>query len=86
MTEHYAVKEADCTPEQIKQIYNLSMASLGDGSPGYHDYESHHWEFIVFEETEEIYQCLKEHIYNISAVLITPEEAIQRLFETYLEN
>ena len=86
MTEYYAVKKADCTSEQIEQIYNLFMASLGDDSPGYHAYESHHWDFIVFKETEEIYQCLKEHLTEVSAVLITPEEAIQRLFETYLEN
>lgn len=54
-------------------------------SEGYHDYEPNRWQFIVFKETEEIYQCLKEHLNDISAVLITPEEAIQRLFETYLE-
>ena len=86
MTEYYAVRKADCTPEQIEQIYNLFMASMGDVSSGYHEYIFNHWEFIVFEETEEIYQCLKEHLYDISAVLITPEEAIQQLFESYLEN
>ena len=86
MTEYYAVKEADCTLEQIEQIYNLFRASMDADSPGYNDYEPDHWEFTVFEETEEIYQCLKDHLCNISAVLITPEEAIQRLFETYLEN
>ena len=85
MTEYYAVKEADCTPEQIEQIYNLAEVSMYDASAGYNDYEPTHWEFIVFEETVEIYQCLKEHLYAISAVLITPEEAIQQLFETYLE-
>lgn len=86
MSEYYAVREADCIPEQIEQIYNLAEASMGDDSSGYHEYEFGHWEFIVFEETEEIYQCLIEHLNDISAVLITPEEAIQRLFETYLEN
>ena len=86
MTEYYAVREADCTPEQIEQIYNLFMASMRDVSSAYHEYIFNHWEFIVFEETEEIYQCLKEHLYDISAVLITPEEAIQQLLESYLEN
>ena len=86
MTEYYAVRIADCTPEQIKQIFNLAESSMDVDSAGYNDYEPNHWEFIVFEETEEIYQCLKGHLYAISAVLITPEEAIQRLFETYLEN
>ena len=86
MTDYYAVKETDCTPEQIKQIFNLAESSMDVDSAGYNDYESHHWGFIVFKEAEEIYQCRKEHLYAISAVLITPEEAIQRLFETYLEN
>ena len=86
MTEHYAVKEADCTPEQIEQIHNLFMASMDDDSSGYNEYEPDHWEFIVFKETEEIYQCLKNHLNDISVVLITPEQAIQQLFETYLEN
>lgn len=84
MSEYYAVKETDCTPEQVKQIYSLAKASMDD--EGFNAYEPNHWEFTVFKETEEIYQCLKEHLYDISAVLITPEEAIQRLFETYLEN
>ena len=86
MTEYYAVKETDCTPEQVKQIYSLFESSMGVDSEGYHDYEPNHWEFIVFEESEKIYQCLKKHLNDISSVLITPEEAIQRLFETYLEN
>ena len=85
MTEHYAVKEADCTPEQIEQIYYLAKSSMDVDSAGYYDYEPN-WEFIVFEESEEIYRCLKDHLTEVSAVLITPEEAIQRLFETYLEN
>lgn len=86
MTEYYAVKEADCTPEQIKQIYNLAKVSVDAGSYGYHIYEPNHWDFIVFKETEKIYQCYVGHFNDIRAVLITPEEAIQRLFETYLEN
>ena len=86
MTGYYAVKKADCTSEQIEQIYNLFKASMGDDSSGYYAYESHHWDFIVFKETEEIYLCFKAHLNEVSAVLITPEEAIQRLFETYLEN
>ena len=86
MTEYYAVREADCTPEQIEQIYNLFKASMDDDSSGYHEYGSNRWEFIVFEESIEIYQCSIKHLYDISSVLITPEEAIQRLFETYLEN
>ena len=86
MTEYYAVKEADCTPEQIKQIYSLFESSMGVDSEGHHDYEPNRWQFIVFEETEEIYQCLKGHLNEIRVELITPEEAIQRLFETYLEN
>ena len=85
MTEYYAVREADCTSEQIEQIYNLAKVSVNAGSYGYRIYEPNRWEFIVFEETEEIYQCSKTHFNNISVELITPEEAIQRLFETYLE-
>ena len=86
MTKRYAVREADCTPEQIKQIYNLVRVSMNPEPLGYHVYEPNRWEFIVFKETEEIYQCSKTHFNNISVELITPEEAIQRLFETYLEN
>ena len=86
MTEHYAVKEADCTPEQIEQIYNLFRASMDIESSDYYIYEPNHWEFIIFEESEEMYQCLKKHLNDINSVLITPEEAIHRLFETYLEN
>ena len=86
MTEYYAVKEADCTPEQIEQIYNLFRASMGVDSEGHHDYEPNRWQFIIFKETEEIYLCRKEHLTEVSAVLITPEEAIQQLFESYLEN
>ena len=84
MTEYYAVRKADCTPEQIEQIYNLAEVSMDD--EGFHTYEPNHWEFIVFNESEEIDQCLKEHLNEIKVELITPEEAIQRLFETYLEN
>ena len=83
MTEYYAVRKADCTPEQIEQIYNLFMASMDD--EGFLTYEPDHWEFIVFKESEEMYQCLKKHLNDINSVLITPEDAIQRLFETYLE-
>lgn len=86
MTEYYAVKKADCTSEQIEQIYNLFKASMDDDSSGYHEYDPDHWDFIVFKETEEIYLCYKAHLTEVSAVLITPEETIQRLFETYLEN
>lgn len=85
MTEYYAVRDADCTPEQIEQIYNLGKASMDDDSAGYYTYEPDHWEFIVFQESEEMYQCSKEHFNEVRVVLITPEEAIQRLFETYLE-
>ena len=85
MTEYYAVREADCTPEQIEQIYNLAVISMAADSSGYHPYQSNSWEFIVFEESEEIYQCFKGHFNEIRVELITPEEAIQRLFETYLE-
>ena len=86
MTEYYAVKEADCTPEQIEQIYNLAQVRVDAESYGYHIYEPNRWEFIVFDESEEIYQCRKAYFDVASVVLITPEEAIQRLFETYLEN
>ena len=86
MTKHYAVKTADCTPEQIEQIYNLFRASMDIESSDYYIYEPNPWEFIVFEESEEIYQCLKKHLNDISSVLITPEEAIQQLFVTYLES
>ena len=85
MTKRYAVREADCTPEQIKQIYNLFGVSMNPEPLDYHDYEPNRWEFIVFEESEAIYQCRKEHFTKVSIVLIAPEEAIQRLFETYLE-
>ena len=85
MTEYYAVKEADCTPEQIRQIYNLAEVSMDAESDGCYTYEPNRWEFIVFEEFEQIYQCSEEHFKDIRVVLITPEEAIQRLFETYLE-
>lgn len=86
MSEYYAVKETDCTPEQVKQIYNLAKSSMDVDSAGYHDYVPNRWEFIVFKETEEIYLCFKAHLNEIRAELLTPEEAIQRLFETYLEN
>ena len=86
MTKYYAVREADCISEQIEQIYNLAKASMGIDSPGYHTYEPDRWEFIVFEESEEIYQCKEGHLNEIRVELITPEEAIQRLFKTYLES
>ena len=86
MTEYYAVREADCTSEQIEQIYNLAKASMDADSSGYYAYEPNRWEFIVFNESKEIYQCSVGHFNKIRAELITPEEAIQRLFETYLEN
>ena len=85
MTEHYAVKEADCTPEQIEQIYNLAQVNINAKSYNYRIYEPNRWEFIVFDETEEVYQCSKTHFNNIRVELIAPAEAIQRLFETYLE-
>ena len=85
MTGYYAVKKADCTPEQIEQIYNLFMASMDDDSSGYHEYVPDHWHFIVFKETEEIHLCFKAHLNEVRAVLITPEEAILRLFGIYLE-
>lgn len=85
MTELYAVRDADCTPEQIKQIYNLFESSMADNSSDYYEYEPDHWDFIVFKKTEEIYQCLKRHFNDFKVVLITPEKAIQQLFETYLE-
>ena len=85
MTEYYAVKQADCTPEQIEQIYNLSKVTMDVESEDYYTYEPDRWEFIVFDESKEIYQCRKEHFKDIRVVLITPEEAIQQLFETYLE-
>lgn len=86
MTKYYAVRDADCTPEQIEQIFNLAESSMGADSSGYYDYEPNRWEFIVFEESEQIYQCSAEHFKNIRVELITPEEAILRLFEIYLEN
>ena len=86
MTEYYAVRKNDCTSEQIEQIYNLAEASMGIGSPGYHTYDPDRWEFIIFKKSKEIYQCIEEHLNEIRVELITPEEAIQRLFETYLEN
>ena len=86
MTKRYAVREADCTPEQIEQIYNLVKFSVDVDSEGYYDYEPNRWEFILFVESEEIYQCLKAYFKEVIVELITPEEAIQRLFETYLEN
>lgn len=86
MSEYYAVREVDCTPEQIEQIYSLAETSMGADSSEYYDYESNRWEFIVFEESEQIYQCSEEHFKDIRVELITPEEAILRLFEIYLEN
>ena len=86
MTEYYAVREVDCTPEQIEQIFSLAKASMDTDSSEYYDYEPNRWEFIVFEESEQIYQCSEEHFKDIKAELITPEEAILRLFENYLEN
>ena len=85
MTGYYAVKKADCTPEQIEQIYSLAKATMDDDSSGYHDYVSNRWEFIVFAESEQIYQCSRKHFKDIRVELITPEEAILRLFEIYLE-
>lgn len=85
MTEYYAVREADCTREQVEQIYNLAKANMGADFSEFYDYEPNRWEFIVFKESEEMYQCKEEHLSDIRAVLITPEEAILRLFETYLE-
>lgn len=86
MSEYCAVKKADCTPEQIEQIYSLFKLSMDVDSEGYYAYGPNRWEFIVFKATEEIYQCLKSHLNELRAELITPEEAIQRLFGTYLEN
>ena len=86
MTEYYAVREVDCTPEQIEQIYSLAKANMAADFLGYNEYEPDCWEFIIFKESEEIYQCLKDHLNQLMAELITPEEAIQRLFATYLEN
>ena len=86
MTDYYAVKKADCTSEQIEQIYNLAQVSVDADSSGYTPYEPNRWEFIVFEEYKEIFQCLKEHFNKVRIELITPEEAIQRLFAAYLEN
>ena len=86
MTEYYAVRELECTPEQIEQIYSLAKSSMGDDYSGFYNYEANRWEFIVFYESEEIYQCSEEHFNERSIALITPEEAIQRLFEIYLEN
>lgn len=85
MTMYYAVREVDCTPEQIKQIYNLAKANMDADPSGYCDYEPNHWEFIIFTKSEQIYQCIEEHFKNIRVELITPEEAILRLFEIYLE-
>ena len=83
MTEYYAVREVDCTSEQIEQIYSLAKATID--SSGYYNYESNCWEFIVFDESEQIYQCSRKHFKDIKVELITPEEAILRLFEIYLE-
>ena len=85
MTEYYAIKEADCTREQIERIYNLTKASMDADSSEYYDYVSNRWEFIVFAESEQIYQCSRKHFKDIRVELITPEEAILRLFEIYLE-
>lgn len=86
MTKYYAVREVDCTPEQIEQIFSLAETIMGAGSSGYYAYEPNRWEFIVFEESEQIYQCSEGYFKTISVELITPEEAILRLFEIYLEN
>ena len=84
MSEYYAVREGDCTSEQIEQIFNLAQTSIDDDYFNY--YEPNEWEFIIFKESEEIYQCLTTHFNLIRAELVTPEEAILRLFEIYLEN
>ena len=86
MTQYYAVREVECTPEQLGQIYSLAKSNMGDDSSGFYVYEANRWEFIVFEESEEIYQCNEEHFNERSIELISPEEAILRLFEIYLEN
>lgn len=86
MTQYYAVREVECTPEQLEQIYSLAKASMDADSSEYYDYAPNRWEFIVFEESEQIYQCAEEHFKDIRVELITPEEAILRLFEIYLEN
>ena len=85
MTEYYAVRQVDCSPEQIEQIYSLAKASMDADSSEYYDYAPNRWEFIVFEESEQIYQCSRKHFKDIRVELITPEEAILRLFEIYLE-
>ena len=85
MSKYYAVREGDCTPEQIEQIYSLAEVSMDADSSEYYDYESNRWEFIVFEESEQIYQCSGEHFKYTRVKLIPPEEAILRLFEIYLE-
>lgn len=85
MTEYYGVREADCTSEQREQIYNLARASIDADFVNYHAYESDRWEFIVFKESEQIYQCSKKYLNYIKVKLITPEEAILRLFENCLE-
>ena len=85
MSEYYAVREVDYTPEQIEQIYSLAKATMDADSSEYYDYDFNRWEFIVFEESEQIYQCAEEHFKDIRVELITPEEAILRLFEAYLE-
>ena len=86
MTEYYAVREVECTPEQSEQIYSLAKISMHADSEGYYAYVPNRWQFIVFKESEEIYKCDARHLNDISSVLITPEEAIQRLFEAYLES
>ena len=86
MTEYYAVRETDCTPEQIEQIYSLAKASMDADFSEYYDYEPKRWGFILFEEFKQIYQCNERHFKYIKVELITPEEAILRLFESYLEN
>ena len=85
MTEYYAVREVDCTPEQIEQIYSLAKTNMDADFSGYYDYEPNRWEFIVFTESEQIYQCSRKHFKDIRVELITPEEAILQLFEIYLE-
>ena len=85
MSDYYAVREADCTSEQIEQIFNLAQASIDDDDY-FNYYEPNKWEFIIFKESEEIYQCSIRHFNLVRVELITPEEAILRLFEIYLEN
>ena len=85
MTEYYAVREVDCTPEQIEQIYSLAKANMDADSSEYCDYEPKRWGFILFEEFKQTCQCSERYFKYTKAELITSEEAILRLFEIYLE-